>query len=885
MVANLHTRELTGKDSMIADRTSLATEHRTILLSLLIFSLSLFSAVGVAETQNPADGSPLGSYKVEAATASPNMVVCTHRYNNLHLPISNFGYIGSAGGGWLDCETGTAAESAVFPAGSRVQHLYVASLWIGAVVGEDTLVSVGFNGWAFQYELLPCSDRSDCTIEKRSSRPADDAYHPDAKADLEFHTSFTDTVIDRSLNGADWNTSRGHIPLNIAVDQTTYSWSVDYAQDFVILDYKFTNVGIEPLQYFYIGVYNDGDVGHQSSEGDIYIDDICGFRQTFPSQVGGGYLDTINYAWIADNDGDGDDGVYNFQSATSVAGIRVMRLPGRLKKVSFNWWVSNSNSALDWGPMIEASKRNFGTGGSGTPEGDRNKFFTLSNGEQDYDQTHAGLDYSEYGWLPPNPSVGEAVATGGDTRYCVSAGPFEIDPGETLPFTMAYVAGENFHRNPRNFQRNIIDRYDPETFYANVDFRDVADNAVWASWIYDNPGYDTDGDGDRGPYWLIQDTINGKVVTDTFFYAGDGVPDYRAATAPPPPVVRHSTTHESVTLRWNGYASETATDPFTRAADFEGYKVYMGRLPQLAELALLTSNDFYNFSRAKWEETDSAYALIGLPLTLDSLEKLYGEGFEPSDYPCDSRESGFVSEGEIYCFTELGWNQSIDGWQDGAFAHGSGSIEKTYADEINAGIVTSEQDSNNADLWVTDLNPVTGDSMLYHKFYEYEYTIDNLLPSVPWYFAVTAFDFGDFNFGLNPLESSPITNLVKVWAINDNRAVRENNLEVVVYPNPYIGDGSYNTSGYEDPNRTGFVDHERRLHFVNLPAECTLKLFTVSGDLVREIKHPGPFSNAETHATWDLRSANNELVASGIYIFVVESVQSGKQMGKIVIVL
>jgi len=858
--------------------------YRVIIIVLTLSSSSIFTALH-AETDRTVIDITSTYGKTNTTTASPNRIVCTHRYNNLYLPISNFGYIGSANGGWLDCETGNPAESAEFPAGSKVRHLYAAALWIGAIVGEDTLVSVGFNGWAFQYELLPCSDRSTCTIEKRSSRPSDDAYHPDAKADLEYHTSFTDTVIDRSLNGSEWNSTRSHIPLNLAVDQTTYSWSVDYAQDFVILDYKFTNIGIEPLRNLYIGVYNDGDVGHISSEGDVYVDDMCGFRETMPSQAGGNYLDTINYAWIADNDGDGSDGGFNTNSAKSIAGIRVMRLPGKLKKVSFNWWVSNGNAAMDWGPMKEISIRDFGTGGMGTPEGDKNKYYTLSNGEQDYDQTHAGRDYSQKGWLPPNSAVGQSISQGGDTRYCVSGGPYEIKPGETIPFTMAYVAGENFHRNPNNFKKYMSARYDPETFYANLDFRDAGDNAVWAGWIYDNPGYDTDGDGDFGSYWLLQDTINGEIVTDTFYYAGDGVPDFRAATAPPAPILRHSTTQESVTLRWNGYATETAIDPFTRVPDFEGYRVYMGRLPQNDELALLTSNDFFNYLVSVWNVSDSAYSYVGRPVTLDSLQSLYGDDFEPEDYPCDSRETGFLFEDDTYCFETLGWNQSIDGWLDGAFGTRAGSIKKTWADDINDGIVTPVMDSSNSALWVKDINPMTGDSVLYHKYYEYEYTIDNMLPSVPWYLSVTAFDCGDFNAGLDPLESSPISNLIETWAINDRQAVLEGGLDVIPYPNPYIGDGGYIVAGYEDTERTGFVDHQRRIHFINMPPSCTLTIYTISGDLVRELVHPGESSNTDTHISWNLRSTNNELVASGIYIFVVESSQYGKQIGKIVVAL
>jgi hypothetical protein len=214
----------------------------------------------------------------------------------------------------------------------------------------------------------------------------------------------------------------------------------------------------------------------------------------------------------------------------------------------------------------------------------------------------------------------------------------------------------------------------------------------------------------------------------------------------------------------------------------------------------------------------------------------------------------------------------------------SSKIRKRFAYQIASGEVTSELDSTITENWVKDINPIGGDSILYHKYYEYEFFFDNLLSSVPWFFTVTAFDFGDFTDKFGVLESSPMSNAIEVWAINDAATVLEKGLQVSVYPNPYIGSGSYASAGYEDPNRTEFVDHERRIHFVNLPPRCTIKIFTVSGDQVRELGHPGNFSSTDSKLHWNMRSRNNEIVTSGIYIFSLES-EWGNQIGKIVIIL
>ena len=827
--------------------------------------------------------------------AQPNFTVCTHSYNNILLAISNFGLLGAQRNAWQDCETGKAAPSAQFPAGSEIEYLYAAALWVGAVVDQDTLVSVGFDGWRYQWELLPCSDPYNCTLVKSSSRPSDDDFSDSARADLEYEAVYWDTIVNQQYTGTDWE-GRDHVPIGIEINQHSYSWSVSYASDFVLVDYRITNVSSSFLKDVYIGLYVDGDVEHVSiPQG--HGDDLCGFRESYPSRAGHGFLDTINYAYIMDNDGDPVETAFDYQSSTSITGVSVMRVPDQNVRVSFNWWNSNTNGVFDWGPMLESTKRNYGTGGVGTPEGDRNKYYLMSNGEHDYDQIFAAEDRTEQGWLSPVPGAAAVTTRGQDTRYVLSAGPFDISASDTLSFTIAYVAGEDIHRDPSNYEINLKpDPPAPHSYYANLDFSDAAENCVWASWVYDNPGYDTDGDGYCGPFWEVYDTIFAsstigspsdsiiEIVIDTFYYKGDSIPDFRAATAPPPPVLRFNTTLNEVRLRWNGLITETSKDPFTHVVDFEGYRIYMGRLPTVDKLAMLAAHDRLNYTVFRWIETEGVFEPEGIPSTLLEIRQRFFEDLDPNSYPVNDFGTGLNLNGATYAFEKTGWNQSVDGWNDGAFVTSISSLRKRFAEEIAEGVVTPAVDSADANLWVTGYDPRTGDSVLYHKFYEYEYVIGDLLSSVPWYFSVTATDFGDYANDLEPLESSPLANIVEVWPVNDAAAVEERGLEVAVYPNPYIGDGRYAVSGYEDPNRTGFVDHERRIHFLNLPYECTIRIYTLDGDLVRKLHHPGNFSNADSKMQWDLRSTNNELVASGIYLFVVES-RLGNQIGKFVIIL
>jgi hypothetical protein len=837
-----------------------------------------------------------------------------HTYNNLVFMISNQGVMGSEDAGRIDCETNLTTLGGGFPKGSGVDYLFQGALWIGAIVGEDTLVSVGADGWQLANELYPCQDPSGaqnclsaaeasdphCAVARRSNRPGDPFFDETAHSDLEFTAFYNDTLTDAAFVSADW-TGREYVPINVEVTQNSYSWSVDYAQDFAIVDFVLKNIGTLTLNKLYLGLYWDGDVGHTSIPGtERAQDDICGILELTPRHPcgdcdGGNFQQQIDLTYITDNDGDpGESNQYGSMSATSLLGAAVMKAPAQgpnVKKVSFNWFNSNGSSSFDWGPMLRATRRDFGTGGLGTPEGDRNKYYLLSNGEHDYTQYFAAEDYSADGWLPPSVQ-GRTLAQGGDTRFVISYGDFTIAPGDSLGISLAFVGGENVHYQPDAFTQYMPDF--PSTYLENLDFRDAGDNAIWANWVYDNPGVDTDNDNFYGKYCMISE----EEPRDSCWWQGDGVPDFRAATAPPPPIIRYRTEFGNAFLRWNGYYSENTEDPFTHVVDFEGYRIYLGRSATKDDMAMLESRDFFDFKRYRWDDIKTGWILSEPPLRLDSLQILYGDDFDPSDWPCRIGmviDEGFPQDEDHFCFEACDWNQSLEGWLDGAPVASvlSSGVKKTYQDEIEEGQILPILDSTRTDWWVKDINPLTGDSVMYHKYWEYEYQVGNLLPSVPWFFSVTAFDFGEFKKeygearGLESQESSPLSNAVELWAINDASVVLDRKLSVQVYPNPYIGDQRYYEAKYERPkseSESSEPDHLRRIHFVNLPPKCTLKIYTLDGDLVRSIDHEGPTSDWSSKIYWDMRTRNNELVASGIYLFSVES-EWGNQVGKFVIIL
>jgi hypothetical protein len=841
-------------------------------LAMLIAFPAILSAA-MMEDPGARELRELRGYLKPTETGIPNTQLRVHKVGNMLMAITNWGFFGSQiDEGFRDPETGELAPSCEFPAGSGIEYLFQGALWIGAIVEDDTLVSVGADGWQHVNEMYPAAI-PDGDIEKRSIRPNDPAYHPDAISEADYIAEYTDTLTDQSYVASTPMDRRPHIPLNLRIKQKSYSWSYKYAEDFILFDFLIYNIGVKSLRKIYMGIYIDADVLHPEAFPNGFADDICGFKWTY-TRESDNLEDTIRIAWIADNDGDPAAGAFNYASPVGVTGTRVVRTPNPELRYSFNWWVSEQYdpAKYDWGPMMDDNYRDYGTGGLGTPEGDKNKYYIMSNNEFDYDQIYSAIDFSSEGWLPPPAAdLASRLARGYDTRYLISFGPFNIEPGDSLPVTLAYVAGDNFHNKPDDFSGFSIT--EPDEFYDKLVFTDLGLNATWAAWVYDNPGIDTDGDLDSGRCRPVVDTIiegdDTTIVEDCIYYEGDGVPDFDGPPPPPAPYLRYTTLPGEITIRWNGLETERFSDPFSGFEDFEGYRVYMGREMKMDEFALLTSHDIVDYNRYYWDVGKRKWFLTGIPMTPQELQDLYGEDFDPTNY---SESNPYTAEnGTRYYFEKVDWNQFFDDPR---------GIRKVYRDEIAAGEVTAD---TGIDLYPE--NYVEINDTMYHKFYEYEFSIDGLIHSQPVFLSVTAFDFGNPENALEPLESSPLTNAIKVFPIYSADQVVQNDAEVKVYPNPYRIDAGYAEDRFEDPQRTGRTEWERRIHFINLPEECTIKIWTTDGDLVREIEHypGGQFSETNSKAYWDMITRNTQAIVSGIYIYSIESDQ-GTQLGKIVVI-
>jgi hypothetical protein len=857
---------------------------------------------------------PAKSFKLSSSLPAAQQRV--HRVGLLQLCVTNWGVFGSQmrDSHMKDSEGGcftpdpyeeVEAPSAEYPAGSNLEYLFQGGLWIGAKADGKEYVSLACDGWFGIYELWPDAAPQG-NITERTTRRNSFCYSPDAVSEQDIIAVYTDTSADIPLSGQDrdpWD-NRKHFPFYIQIIQRSYSWSYEYAEDFVLIDFTIKNMWKkeqedrppEPpkihddergiIKDMYMGLYIDADCQHIDE--DPYAeygpqDDICGFRKvvTSPEPERSCY-DTVNIAWIADNDGHGDKDkgetatIFTSKSPIAVTGTRVVRSPKPGLKHSFNWWISNQKgSPFDWGPWKAKSQERwqkinpYGSGNNfpdnvlGTPGGDASKYFIMSNQEFDYDQIYSCIwptKYPEEGWLPVNQDMCADLADGFDTRYLLSFGPFdELGPGESLMITIGYIAGNNFHVDPRNLRKN---RDNPDAFYANLDFTDLETNATWAAKVYDNPEPD--------------------------FPCGDGIPDFKGPPPSPPPMLSFHTERGKVRISWNGKETEKFRDPFNGRVDFEGYKIYMSRSGLIDDYALLGSYDkkdykVYKLNKAK---QPPEWVWVAASVTWDSLKSWLGEkGVEPlGENPLAwTRENPFVIDPSAI----VPWEQAFyiylsDSLDEEGVSVPYDSIRLERLDYLffephdwNAGFDEIVADPEYRKMVDLESPPDTAD-----RYWDYEYEIE-VFPGEPSYFAVTAFDMGSPKSGLSSLESSKLANAVSIYPIDEPEKVRNKNSGVIVYPNPYRIDGNY----YPEYERGG-GNYDKRLRFVNLPTRCTISIFTLDGDLVRILEHDKQEGDINaTYDHWDLVSRNTQAVVSGIYLFTVEDKNTGEtQVGKFVII-
>jgi hypothetical protein len=101
---------------------------------------------------------------------------------------------------------------------------------------------------------------------------------------------------------------------------------------------------------------------------------------------------------------------------------------------------------------------------------------------------------------------------------------------------------------------------------------------------------------------------------------------------------------------------------------------------------------------------------------------------------------------------------------------------------------------------------------------------------------------------------------------------------IKVVPNPYVG-----VNNIEPADRLpGTTRGSRRIYFEHLPPRATIRIFTLSGELVRTLEHESGIDNGREY--WDLLNRDNLGVAYGVYIAHIDAPGVGQRILKFAVI-
>ncbi|MFQ5650051.1 MAG: hypothetical protein ACE5IY_08920 [bacterium] len=694
-----------------------------------------------------------------------------HKNGKLWVGVTNFGQFGT-----------DAGRGAVWPGtdipGQEAQFINRGGMFFGGIVPADettgpdlhapgdldTLCSEGPSAWSVVdfREMFPHFTDQRSAIVVRSTNPNSPFFSPNAVSEEDFIGTYTDTFL--IADGFVFAPPKHQRALGIEVEEKSYQFSLTFAEDIVFFDLVIRNIGHNFIRNFYAGFFADNDMGVVGNVDQT--DDASGFMEM--NAAG----EVVNTAWVVEPDG--DEGLM-----AGVVGVRVLRPTAREGQVSFNWWMSDTevSSKDDWGPVTV----NVTTGDPndrdpiGSPEIDSEKYILLSNGSFDppqFDPVTKEFDTNIPAGSTPNDN----------SRFLISFGPLGsrdslitdpndpmsgqtvkiFAPGDSILFTYAVIGGEGNSDVAR-----ALGTFDPAAFV------DLGVNAAIAGLMFDNPGFDTDGDGFAG------EDLDGDGLLDT----GDGVPDFRGPPPPPAPPLTVTPGDRTITLDWS------AADPTS-----PGY-----------------------------DPTDKS-----LPLNF---------------------EDPFVADDP-----NTPENESVD-------------FEGFRVLRSNTGVLGTFEILAEFDIAGNDFGRNTGLAFNY---------VDHVPNGKAFTYSVVSFDRGAPQIGLETLATSPLINATRLSASSRPSTKLDN--RIWVEPNPYV-----QRSGFEDQslNADVLIELFREIHFVNVPAKCTIRVYTVDGDLVQTILHDNP---NDSRARWNLISRNSRPIASGIYLFSVEAPDGDRQIGRFVVI-
>ena len=713
----------------------------------------------------------------------------------------------------------------------------------------------------------------------------------------------------------DWGSSKGsnkHFPLNVRIRQMSYQWSYEYIKNLVYVEFDITNMNPEDTLYdCAMGIYMDSDVGPQA----------WGAQQRANDDKSG-YVAGEGFEFAYTFDADGDNGL-----TTGLVGSRVCTPdPDSLEFACWYWNVGqgpDDSDPLDINPSGPTA----------------NEKYYLLTGRNPQESSYTDLKL-------------EDQESPGDTRYLFAfygdmngmttpeTTSWNLAPYKTMKIVIGVFPGENLQdlKKTSSFSKLIYGKAqnlesvvlpDIEPHYQAPEppaipnmYAELVDNGNQIDIYWDNVSEMNNVD--------TKTVDNQKIGWQTI---NPELDSYVDDMNNPDPSYLEGMPEEFWPQNYNGSTENlnALVNPFTGYRlrhDFQGYTLW-GRSGS-------GSQEFW-MHEERWDkiETDQDIEDYAVNFGLAEYLDFGGSGIEwqvdkglpnahdvadgseylnyyryDENYLLTSYEVGDTFYGKPIYNWEVTWSQSLvdqaaqlasneekallfkhpDMDEDIYLAFYDGALiplpgfggQSVYYDD------NGQQQSEP----VPEKLEALRQNRLSRRYYYSN--IKNPPKGIEYYTAVTSWDRGMPSIPLGSLESGRDAD-ANMKVIFPGPLAKSAMDEIFVTPNPYVGQSKFD--GRRDNDEKG--DKSRRLWFANLPEKCTIRIYTLAGDLVDTIKHDGNSNYEDVISVskasysglaasgiepWDLLTRNNQIIASGVYLYSVEDEDGDVKVDKFVII-
>ena len=256
---------------------------------------------------------------------------------NIQMTVTNYGTIGKG-----FCGT---QPSCMYPANSGIENLWLGGFWFGGIKNGTTYVTTGaldvsnpLKTEGFEFTNGPGS-----TIFERSSLITSPFYDPKAISHQDFVCEFFDTITTGMQN---------HSPVGIKVLLQTYTYNLNFANYFVILNYKVVNIGYNgdnsEIDSIYVGLWKDCVVRN------VNVTQPCGAGTSFYSHGATGYVDSLRMEYTYDYDG--DPGFTDNYCGVKLLGAAPKSVSDNVQSKFTIWQFKNTSDPIYFSPQDDPAR-------------------------------------------------------------------------------------------------------------------------------------------------------------------------------------------------------------------------------------------------------------------------------------------------------------------------------------------------------------------------------------------------------------------------------------------------------------------------------------------------------------------------------------------------